>query len=167
MLANDHPLRTMKQELELHRYCEELRLKLLNEENVADYLAKRFSSDGSRQYGTLAPVIHARTDGNPLFMVNVVDYLLVDAGLLVNSREASTESAETLRAYRLDAPRSIREMIERNLERLKPEEQAVLEGASVAGAEFSAAAVAAALERPQNEVEACFTRLSRREQFVS
>ncbi len=50
--------------------------------------------------------------------------------------------------HRLDALRSIRQMIERNLERLKPEEQAVLEGASVAGAEFSAAAVAAALERP-------------------
>ena len=69
--------------------------------------------------------------------------------------------------HRLDALRSIRQMIERNLERLKPEEQAVLEGASVAGAEFSAAAVAAALERPQDEIEACFTRLSRREQFVS
>jgi DNA-binding winged helix-turn-helix (wHTH) protein len=36
ILANDHPLRTMKQELELHRYCEELRLKLLTEENVVD-----------------------------------------------------------------------------------------------------------------------------------
>ena len=44
-------------------------------------------------------------------------------------------------------------MIERNLERLKPEEQAVLEVASVAGPEFSVAPVAAALERPQNEIE--------------
>ena len=33
--------------------------------------------------------------------------------------------------------------------------------------EFSAAAVAAALERRQSEIEVCFTRLSRREQFVS
>jgi predicted ATPase/DNA-binding winged helix-turn-helix (wHTH) protein len=168
MLANDHPLRTMKQELELHRYCEELRLKLLSEENVVDYLAKRLASDGSRQFGTLAPAIHTRTDGNPLFMVNMVDYLLVDAGLLVNSREVSeAQWGETLRAHRLDALRSIRQMIERNLERLQPEEQAVLEGASVAGAEFSAAAVAAALERPQNEVEACCARLSRHEQFVT
>jgi predicted ATPase/DNA-binding winged helix-turn-helix (wHTH) protein len=164
ILAKDHPLRTMKQELAIHRYCEELRLKPLSKDNVADYLAKRFSKDGSRQYGTLAPVIHARTDGNPLFMVNVVDYLLLDPGLVVNSRE--TAGRETLFANRFDAPRGIREMIEHNLELLKPEEQAVLEGASVAGAEFSAAAVAAALERPQNEVEACFTRLSRNEQFV-
>ena len=168
MLANDHPLRTMKQELELHRYCEELRLKLLTEEDVVDYLAKRLSSNGSRRFDSLARVIHERTDGNPLFMVNVVDYLLDDAGLLANSLEVSAADwAETLHVYRLYALRSIRQMIERNLERLKPDEQAVLEGASVAGAEFSSASVAAALECPQNEIEACCTRLSRREQFVS
>jgi hypothetical protein len=40
MLAHDHPLRTMKQELGLRRCYEELRLKLLSEEDVADYLAK-------------------------------------------------------------------------------------------------------------------------------
>jgi predicted ATPase/DNA-binding winged helix-turn-helix (wHTH) protein len=168
ILASDHPLRTLKQELELHRYCEELRLKLLTEENVTDYLAKRLASNASQRFGMLASVIHTRTDGNPLFMVNMVDYLLDDAELLVNLREVSVaELAETLRAHRLDALRSIRQMIERNLERLKPEEQVVLEGASVAGAEFSSASVAAALECPQNEVEACCTRLSRREQFIS
>ena len=166
ILAHDHPLRTMKQELELHRYCEELRLKLLSEEDVAGYLAKRFSSDGSRQSDSLAAMIHERTDGNPLFMINVVDYL-VDAGLLASSHEArAAKSAEILVADRIEVPRGVRQMIEYNLERLRPEEQTVLEAASVAGAEFSAAAVAAALERPQNEIEACCVRLSRREQFV-
>jgi predicted ATPase len=43
----------------------------------------------------------------------------------------------------------------------------VLESASVVGAEFSTAAVAAALERPQNEIEAYCVRLARREQFVA
>ena len=81
MLADDHPLRTMKQELELHRCCEDLRLKLLSEEDVAGYLAKRFPRSGSRQSDNLAAMIHERTDGNPLFMISVVDYL-VDAGLL-------------------------------------------------------------------------------------
>ena len=168
MLANNHPLGTMKQELELHRCCQELRLKLLTEENVADYLLKRLVSDASRPFGTLAPIIYTRTEGNPLFMVNMVDYLMVDAGLFVNSRAVSeAEWAEKLRADRIDALRSIRQMIERNLQQLKPEEQAVLEGASVAGAEFSSASVAAALECPQNEVEEWCARLSRREQFLS
>ena len=167
-LAHDHPLRAMKQELELHRYCEELRLRLLNGKNVEDYLARRVEGDGPQKFGMLATIVHAHTDGNPLFMVNMIDYLLADSGLLVHSREASErELAEALRTHRFDALRSVRQMIERNVERLNPQEQDVLEGASVVGVEFSAAAVAAALERPQFEVEACCARLSRREQLVS
>jgi predicted ATPase len=77
MLASVHPLRTMKQELELHRYCEKVRLKLLSEEDVAAYLARRFASDGTaRSLAGVAPLIHERSDGNPLFMVNMVDYLV-------------------------------------------------------------------------------------------
>jgi DNA-binding winged helix-turn-helix (wHTH) protein/predicted ATPase len=167
VLTRDHPLRAMKQELEIHHYCEELRLRLLNEKDVEHYLARRLGDDGSRKFNTLAPIVHAQTDGNPLFMVNLIDYLLADAKLLVRGRKANDrEFAETLQAHRIDALRSVRQMVERNLERLRPEEQMVLEGASVVGVEFSAAAVAAALERPQDEVEACFARLSRREQFV-
>jgi tetratricopeptide (TPR) repeat protein len=144
-----------------------VRLKLLNEEDVARYLARRFSSNGARTFEGLAPVIHERTDGNPLFMINVVDYL-DNAGLLVSPHEASAaESAEITLQDPIEVPRSVRQMVERDLERLKPEEQAVLEGASVAGAEFSAAAVAAALERPQDEVETCCARLSQHEQFVT
>src|ERR1700719_1058433 len=154
MLASDHPLRTMKQELELHRNCEELRLKLLSEADVAAYLAKRFlSDDTARSLAGVAPLIHERTDGNPLFMVNVVDYLV--------------EQGSLLDANKIEAPRGILQMIERNLERLNPDEQRVLEAGSVVGAEFSAAAVAAALERPLGEIEATCTRLSRHELFVT
>ncbi len=154
MLANDHPLRAMKQELELHRNCEELRLKLLSETDVAAYLARRFAdNDTARSLAGVASLIHERTDGNPLFMVNVVDYLL--------------EHGSLFDAHKIEAPRSILQMIERNLERLNPDAQRVLEAASVVGAEFSAAAVAAALERPLSEVEAICTRLSRHEQFVN
>jgi DNA-binding winged helix-turn-helix (wHTH) protein/tetratricopeptide (TPR) repeat protein len=168
ILAKDHPLRTMKQELLLHHYCQELRLRLLNNENVADYLGQRLSRELSQRFATLAPIVHARTDGNPLFMVNMVDYLLDGAGLLLKSQQVSEiEWTETLRTHRLDALESIRQMIERNLERLNPQEQEVLQGASVAGAEFSAASVAAALERPLDEVEECCARLARAEQFVS
>ena len=154
MLANDHPLRAMKQELELHRNCEELRLKLLSETDVAAYLARRFAdNDTARSLAGVASLIHERTDGNPLFMVNVVDYLL--------------EHGSLFDAHKIEAPRSILQMIERNLERLNPDAQRVLEAASVVGAEFSAAAVAAALERPLSEVEAICTRLSRLEQFIN
>jgi DNA-binding winged helix-turn-helix (wHTH) protein/tetratricopeptide (TPR) repeat protein len=168
ILANDHPLQTMKQELQLHNHCQELRLKLLNSENVANYLAQLLSRELSQRFATLAPIVHARTDGNPLFMVNMVGYLLEGAGLLVKSPEVSeAEWGAALRTHRLDALQGIRQMIERNLERLNSDEQEVLQGASVAGAEFSAASVAAALERSLDEVEQCCARLARAEQFVS
>jgi predicted ATPase len=151
MLAGDHPLRALKQELELHQQCEELRLKLLSEKEVATYLSRRLANDGN-QYIGLAPAIYQRTDGNALFMANMVDFLVAQG--------------PELDASKLETPRNIRQMIERNLERLTAEEQSVLEVASVAGAEFSAAAAAAALRREVSEVEVCCTRLSRNEQFI-
>jgi predicted ATPase len=149
MLAGEHPLRAMKEELELHQQAIELRLPLLSESDVAAYLTQRFSDDKEK----IAAAVYARSEGNPLFMVNVVDYL-IEQGSLAD-------------ADKIEAPRSIRQMIERNLQRLTPDEQRILEAASVAGAEFSAAAVAAALERPIGEVDACCTHLSKREQFVT
>jgi DNA-binding winged helix-turn-helix (wHTH) protein/predicted ATPase len=154
MLPNDHPLRTLKQELELHRYCDELQLKLLSEADVAAYLRERFADDDTaRSLAGVAPLIHERTEGNPLFMVNVVDYLIVQGSPLVPNK--------------IEAPRSILQMIERNLERLNRNEQRILEAASVVGAEFSAAAVAAALERPVSDIEDSCTQLSRHEQFIT
>ena len=154
VLTADHPLRMLKHELELHRHCEEVQLKLLGEEDVVAYLAMRFAGDHAHAgIGRLAPLIHQRTEGNPLFMVNVVDYL-VELGL---PREAN----------KIEAPRNILQMIECKLERLSPDDQLILEAASVAGTEFSSAAVAVAVNLPTSEIEAACARLSRREQFIA
>jgi DNA-binding winged helix-turn-helix (wHTH) protein/tetratricopeptide (TPR) repeat protein len=167
MLTGDHRLRTMKEELELHHECEEVRLKFLNQDNVADYLARRLATGSSRQFGTLASAIHRRSDGNPLFMVNVVDYL-IEARLLSSQREVTAGAFAKVPPFdRIDVPKGIRQMIERNFDLLKPHEQAVLEAASVVGAEFSAAEVAAALEGEVSEIESRCLELSRREQFLS
>src|SRR5262249_48462387 len=149
MLAGKHPLRGVEKGVELHQHAIELRLPLLSEAEVAAFVAERFS------HGTenLAPVVYARTEGNPLFMVKVIEYL-VDQGSLAD-------------AEKIETPRNIRQMIERNLQRLSPDEQRILEAASVAGVEFSAAAIAAALQQPATEIEACCTALARRQQFIA
>ena len=54
-------------------------LGFLSEAAVVEYLARRFT--GSELPPQLARVIHRSTEGNPLFMVNVVDYLAAQ-GLL-------------------------------------------------------------------------------------
>ena len=154
MLSSGHRLRAMKEELDLHQQCEELRLKLLTEPDIGAYIRLRFDEeDPARSLEQAAPMIHQRTEGNPLFMVNVVDYLVKQGSLLG--------------AGKIEAPRTITQMIERNLDRQKPEEQMVLEAASVAGAEFSAAAVAAALQQEVGDVESCCARLARHEEFIA
>src|SRR5438093_5591603 len=57
-------------------------------------------------------------------------------------------------------------MIEKQLERLSPEDQRVLGAASVAGMEFSAAAVAASIDAEMAQVEEQCAGLVRREQFL-
>ena len=168
MLSDGHPLRTVKQELQLHQQCEEQRLRFLTEAHVAEYLAVRFGSPSPAPAGEgrgeglssttlqpLARLIHQRTEGNPLFMVNVVEYLAAQGGL--------GESAEKVQG---GIPGDLRQLIEEQIHRLSPEEQRVLEVASVVGAEFSAAAVAAGAEATVEEVEERCEGLARREHFV-
>jgi hypothetical protein len=85
------------------------------------------------------------------------------------SRRGSDDlgSLQLLGAGKIEAPHTITQMIERNFDRQKPQEQTVLEAASVAGAEFSAAAVAAALQQEIGEVESCCVRLAGHEEFVA
>jgi DNA-binding winged helix-turn-helix (wHTH) protein/predicted ATPase len=160
MLGNGHPLRAVKQELQLHHQCEERRLGFLTEQNVAEYLTSRFAAEahGRASLQRLARAIHQRTDGNPLFMVNVVDYMTAQGVL--------RESGEIRPALRIEVPESIQQMIEKQLDRLNPKEQWVLEVASVAGVDFSAAAVAAGAKMTTGDVETCCTGLARREQFL-
>src|SRR5262249_17868387 len=63
-------------------------------------------------------------------------------------------------------PENLQQMLEQQLARLSPAEQEMLGAASIAGAEFSAAAVAAGLEAAVEEVEHQCATLARRGQFV-
>ena len=160
MLGNGHPLRAVKQELQMHHQCEELRLRYLTEHDVAEYLLSRFAAGAHSRasFQQLARTIHQRTEGNPLFMVNVVDYMTAQ-GML-------GKLGETQPVVRVEVPESIQQMIEKQLDRLSPEEQRVLEVASIAGAQFSAAAVAAGAKMTTGDVEACCAGLARRELFL-
>ena len=160
-LESEHPLKTIIQELQLRRRCEELPLKFLTEGEVSAYLAARFPGSDLPE---LTRVIYRRTDGNPLFMVNMVDSLLVQ-GLLVAMNGQWQLSGE-IETVEVGVPESLRRLIEQQLERLSPEEQQVLEVGSVAGMEFSAAVVAAGLEAVEEEIEERCEGLARRSQFL-
>jgi hypothetical protein len=64
-------LPSVQQELQLHGHCVELPLTLLPEAAIAAYLARRLP--GLAQIDRLARLVHQRTEGNPLFMVALVE----------------------------------------------------------------------------------------------
>ena len=66
----------------------------------------------------------------------------------------------------LNIPDSLRRLIAKQMERLDSPEQQVLAAGSIAGAEFSAATVAAALDTPVFEVESCGDQLVQRHAFL-
>ncbi len=163
-----HPLRGLVQELKMHGSCAELPLGFLTEEHVAEYLVTRVAA-GTRGRAPLqrwAQVVHQRTDGNPLFMVNVVDYLVAQ-GALAGDQPGEPRPMASLQEWKhVEVPQNIQQMIEQQIERLGPEEQRMLEVASVAGTEFSVATVAAGLAAEVVEVEEFCEGLARRGQFL-
>ena len=63
-------------------------------------------------------------------------------------------------------PETLRHLIEQQFERLAPAAQAVVAAASVAGVEFAAAAVAAGVGAPAEDVDAQCATLARHGQFL-
>jgi predicted ATPase len=162
VLGDGHPLSSLVHELHAHTLCGEVALRLLSEEEGATYLQTRFP------YGMfptrLAEVMHRRTDGNPLFVVSVIEDL-VRQGVMVQTDEGWVFRGE-VEQLMTEVPESIRHLVARQRERLPREERQMLEAASVAGMEFSVAAVGAALERGVIVIGEHCARLAERQQFL-
>jgi predicted ATPase len=156
-----HPIRAVTQELRVHGQCEELALAYLSEAGVAAYLAQRLGQTSLSH--DFIRTLHRRTNGNPLFLVTVVDELLRRGPQGSAGWERLSTGPEPVT---VDIPESLRLLIDQQLAQLRPEERICLEAASVAGRDFSAAAVAASLDTTVEEVEAQYAAFARRGQFV-
>jgi len=158
--AQANPLGTLARDLLNHRVCHELALDPLTEDAVVTYVSTRCGAENPDAMRHLGRALHARTEGHPLFLETILDDLLArdsDGALLDRDPKSIATSV----------PESLRQTIALQLDRLSPDEQRLLEAAAVAGAEFSAAAAAAALDRDVLEVEDACADLARRQQFLT
>jgi predicted ATPase len=155
----NHPLKAVAAELELHNFCVRLPLKALSRAAVNEYLAARFET--ATVSSSVLSTVYERSEGNPLFMVNVTDYLL-SQDAIVRENGSVTLSRETCGA----TPTTIGQLIDRQFEMLAYEDRELLEVASVAGMSFSVAALAAGVEKSVEEVETRCERLAEHEQFL-
>lgn len=151
VIAESHPLRELRQELRLHRLCDEIPLDPFSEREVSDYLS-------SRVPGTALPEafirrLHAHTDGLPLFVANVVDSIVNQLPIEPRERDDWLRASS---ATPLPVPDSLTGIVEKQIARLPEDTQAMLSAASAWGMEFSAHAVAAIVRRdPLWVIEQC------------
>jgi tetratricopeptide (TPR) repeat protein len=159
VIAAEHPLKALRHELRLHRLCEEILLDPFSEREVADYVVQRCPQRPPSE--AFVRALHGRTDGLPLFLVNVVDELQAQGGPWAEAATAPLPQAQA------PVPESLAGVIETQIARLSATDCALLEAASVCGTEFRPATVGAALEREPGWVAERCESLVRLQQWLA
>ena len=134
-----------------------LLLGSLTLEHVARYVDARF---GPECLSELAPAVHQATGGNPFMMVSAIDSLVARQLVVLEDerwrREASLD--DIARAL----PETLADVIARHVDHLDPSEREALEAAAAIGLEFTAAAVADALQQKVEYVRRVLGPMARR-----
>ena len=159
VVAHDHPLKAVRNELRLHGLCDEIVLDPFSEEEVAAYVAQRAPSLAATESDVRA--LHARTDGLPLFVAQLVADLAARKSL-----DRADESAATL-LERMAIPENLAAIIDHYIARLTLEQRSVLEAAAVCGVEFRVETLATVLEQDVASVAAICDALARALLWVS
>jgi serine/threonine protein kinase/TolB-like protein/predicted negative regulator of RcsB-dependent stress response len=162
LLAN-HPFVALRQNLQARNLCHEIALEMLTTDDVERYFALEFP--GHAFPAELPKLIHAKTEGSPLFMADLVRYLRSN-GTLVQDVNRGWVLEGSLDAIGRDLPESVRGMIDRKIAQLSEDERTLLRAASVQGYEFDSAVLAKALTQDSVSIEEQLERLERSHRFV-
>ena len=160
IIADDKPLKSIRNELKLHRLCEEVVLEPFSEQELALYIERRFP--GTAFTEPFVQAIHQRTDGLPLFVVNVLDDLTSR-----NELQFDLQSSKTLKNLELAIPESLAGVMEKQITHLSGDDIHLLEVASVCGTEIKTSVVAKVITKENAEVANQFDHLAKRTQWLS
>jgi DNA-binding CsgD family transcriptional regulator/tetratricopeptide (TPR) repeat protein len=125
-LSRQHSLSQTLGELTKHPYLQRISLKGLDPEDIHDLIEV---TAGVRPPQSLTEAVHQQTQGNPLFITEVVK-------MLVQEGRLTEEVAESHSALSWRIPEGVREAIGRRLHRLSEGCNQVMTVASVVGREF-------------------------------
>jgi len=162
MFLSKHPFLRIKSDLQARGVCREIALGFLTASEVGEYLRLEFPEH--RFPAEFAAAIHARTEGSPLFMADLVRYLR-DRGAI--HRDGSVWTlAHVLADLERELPESVRGMIERKVSQLGEDDRTLLAAASVQGSEFDSAVIGDVLGLEPLAVEERLETLERVFAFV-
>lgn len=150
--SQKHSVATLHRELQLRGISSEIAMDPFSPEEITDYLTGRLPGVTT---SNLSQALLTRTGGNPLFVSNLVEYLVGQ-----DQWPMYQESIDKV------LPDTIRRVIEREIERLSCNEQRVLTAASAIGSRFSVVLLSAVLDMEMAEVDRCCYTLFRRGQIL-
>jgi predicted ATPase len=157
-----HPFLSVKNNLQMRGVFEEVSLGFLTPADVARYLDEQFP--GHAFPPEFAATVHARTEGSPLFMADLVRYLR-DTGGIVDD-DGTWRITRALASGPKDLPESVRGMIARKIEQVDDLDRRLLLAASVQGHEFDSATLAEVTAVDPGDVEDRLEQLERVHVFV-
>ncbi len=138
LLLARHPFIALKLDLQGRRRCHELPVTFLSRADTDAYLALEFPGHAFPE--AFAALIYAKTEGNALFMVDLLRYLR-DRGVLAVKVERWT-LAQPMPTLERELPESTGSVIQRTIERLDAVDRSLLTAGSVQGYEFLSSVVA-------------------------
>ena len=157
-----HPLQQVLLDLQSRGACIEVALEFLRKEDTIEYLAGEFP--GHRFPDTLADLIHSKTEGNPLFMVDVVRYLR-NRGTMAQP-SGYWALVQSVPDIERELPQSVRSMIQKKIDQISEADRKLLAAASVQGTLFEAVVLSDALHMDAGDVEDRLQELDRVHAFV-
>jgi tRNA A-37 threonylcarbamoyl transferase component Bud32/tetratricopeptide (TPR) repeat protein len=162
MALTQHPFLSIRNDLRSHGAFEELALRFLEPADVQQYLALEFPKHSFPS--SFIAMIHAKTEGSPLFMADLVRYLRDSGGIA--QENGTWVLARAVSDAPRDLPESVRSMIDKKIEQLDDTDRRLLTAASVQGHEFDSTVVGEAAEMEAAEVEERLDVLERVHVFV-
>jgi predicted ATPase/DNA-binding winged helix-turn-helix (wHTH) protein len=165
--TGQHPLKRLKQDLATHKLCTDVSLPPLEKDAVRQYLAQELNVQESEQETLpkgLASFVHQHCEGNPLFMIAMLEHLIARG--FIRQQAGVWQLRSPLSEIDMGVPTALSEMIEMQIDRLDPADQRLLEAASLIGVIFPAWAAAAALDGDLEEIEDHYEQLTRRLHFL-
>jgi predicted ATPase len=162
--SGEHPLKELKRDLLLRRLCIEMALAPLAKPAVKELLARELKQEALPP--GLASFVHQHSEGNPLFVIAILEHLIAERFLVRNKAATLWEQRTPFQEMEAGVPDGLAQMIELEMERLSTKEQRLLEAGSLMSVAFPAWAVAAALEEDEVETEEACDALARRLYFV-
>jgi len=162
VLAPKHPFLPVKIDLERRGVCRDVPLSFLGRNDIERFIGMQFPANQFPREFT--GVVHERTEGNPLFMTDMLRFLR-DRRIL-EEQAGHWLLAQPVSEVRKAIPVGIRSMIRLKIGQFSEEDQRLLLCAAVQGVQFDSAVIARVLARDPVDVEERLQELETVHNFV-